>query len=141
VPDLLFLAMKRNRTISIGAFMRKLQLEHKGMGLPSRRIFLARVFWYSLFGTLFLWVSLGIGTVGYHLTADLGWVDSFLNASMILTGMGPVDRLPTDTAKIFASCYAVFSGVSFLTFCGVLFTPFYHRFMHRFHLDLDEKQL
>lgn len=121
--------------------MRKQQVVHKRVGLPSRLVFLTRVFWYSLFASLFLCVSLGIGTVGYHLTADLGWVDAFLNASMILTGMGPVDRLPTDMAKLFASCYAVFSGVSFLTFCGVLFTPFYHRFMHKFHLDLDEKQL
>ncbi len=121
--------------------MKALRLEHKSADLPPKRVFWTRVFWYALFGTLFLWVSLGIGTVGYHLTAGLGWVDAFLNASMILTGMGPVDRLETDTAKIFASCYAVFSGVSFLTFCGVLFTPFYHRFMHRFHLDLDEKKL
>lgn len=121
--------------------MKAFRLEHRSADLPPRRVFWARVFWYSLFGTLFLWISLGIGTVGYHLTANLGWVDAFLNASMILTGMGPVDRLPTDTAKIFASCYAVFSGVSFLTFCGVLFTPFYHRFMHKFHLDLDQKKL
>jgi hypothetical protein len=121
--------------------MGKLQLEHKTAELLPRRVFWIRVFWYALFGGLFLAVSLGIGAVGYHLTANLGWVDTFLNASMILTGMGPVDRLENDTAKIFASCYAVFSGVSFLTFCGVLFTPFYHRFMHKFHLDLGEKRL
>ena len=121
--------------------MGALKLEHKTAGLLPRQVFLVRVFWYALFGGLFLAVSLGIGTVGYHLTAELGWVDAFLNASMILTGMGPVDKLPTDTAKIFASIYAIFSGVSFLTFCGVLFTPFYHRFMHKLHLDLGEKKL
>ncbi|MDO9083523.1 MAG: hypothetical protein Q7U56_09600 [Humidesulfovibrio sp.] len=121
--------------------MRKLELEHRTGKLPPHRVFWTRVFWYSLFGSLFLAVSLGIGTLGYRFTAGLSWVDAFLNASMILTGMGPVDRLPTDTAKIFAGCYAIFSGVSFLTFCGVLFTPFYHRFMHKFHLDLGEKKL
>jgi len=94
-----------------------------------------------MFGGLFLAFSLGVGTVGYHVTADLKWVDAFLNASMILTGMGPVDKLETDSAKLFASFYSIFSGVSFLTFCGVLFAPVYHRFMHRFHLDLGDKNL
>lgn len=121
--------------------MPKLQLEHKTAALLPRQVFWVRVFWYALFGGLFLALSLGIGSLGYHVLAGLGWVDAFLNASMILTGMGPVDKLETDAAKIFAGCYAIFSGVSFLTFCGVLFTPFYHRFMHRFHLDLGQKQL
>lgn len=121
--------------------MKRLRLEHKTGELLPPRAFWARVCWYSLFGLLFLGVSLGIGTLGYHGLAGLAWVDAFLNAAMILTGMGPVDKLETDAAKIFAALYAVFSGVSFLTFCGVLFTPFYHRFMHRFHLDLGDKQL
>jgi len=121
--------------------MRRLRLESKTGALLPREAFWIRVCWYSLFGGLFLAVSLGIGTVGYHALAGLAWVDAFLNASMILTGMGPVDRLESDAAKIFAALYAVFSGVSFLTFCGVLFTPFYHRFMHRFHLDLGDKRL
>jgi hypothetical protein len=121
--------------------MRRLRLESKGAELLPRQAFWVRVCWYALFGLAFLAVSLGIGAVGYHALAGLGWVDAFLNASMILTGMGPVDKLETDAAKIFASLYAVFSGVSFLTFCGVLFTPFYHRFMHRFHLDLGDRRL
>jgi len=121
--------------------LRHLRLESKSSKLLPRRAFWVRVGWYSLFDLAFLAVSLGIGSVGYHQLADLGWVDAFLNASMILTGMGPVDKLETDAAKIFASLYAVFSGVSFLTFCGVLFTPFYHRFMHRFHLDLGDRNL
>ena len=121
--------------------MRHFRLEQRGAGLLSRKDFLVRMGWYGLFAALFLGFSLSIGTIGYHLTAKLSWVDAFLNASMILTGMGPVDKLETDTAKIFASCYAIFSGVSFLTFCGVLFTPIYHRFIHRFHLDLGDKNL
>lgn len=119
--------------------MKKLKLEHKTGALLPRGAFWTRVGWYTLFANVFLAASLGIGTLGYHLTADLGWVDAFLNASMILTGMGPVDKLETDVAKLFASFYAIFSGVSFLTFCGVLFTPFYHRFMHRFHLEIGGK--
>ncbi|SRR6266571_6173700 len=121
--------------------MKLIRLEHKTSQLLSHRDFMARMGWYGFFGCLFLAFSLGIGTVGYHLTAGLAWVDAFLNASMILTGMGPVDTLESDTAKLFASIYAIFSGVSFLTFCGVLFTPVYHRFMHRFHLDLGDKEL
>lgn len=124
-----------------GGNMRRLKLEHKTGALLPMNVFFMRVFWYSVFGLAFLGFSLGLGAVGYHLTAGLGWVDAFLNASMILTGMGPVDKLETDGAKIFASYYAIYSGVSFLTFCGVLFTPFYHRFMHKFHLDLGERKL
>lgn len=119
--------------------MKPIRLEQRNAQLLSRRGFLVRLGWYVFFGCLFLTFSLGIGTVGYHLTANLGWVDAFLNASMILTGMGPVDRLQTQTAKLFASFYAIFSGVAFLTFCGVLFTPIYHRFLHKFHLDLEGK--
>ena len=83
-------------------------------------------------------VSLAIGVVGYHVTAHLSWIDSLLNASMILTGMGPVDPLPTTTAKLFASAYAIFSGVAFLSIVAVLMAPIVHRFLHRFHLELDD---
>jgi len=121
--------------------MKRVLLEHRASALLPRRDFLVRLAWYWMFGFVFLSVSLGIGTVGYHLSAGLSWVDAFLNASMILTGMGPVDKLETNTAKIFASIYAIFSGVSFLTFCGVLFTPIYHRFIHKFHLDLGDKDV
>jgi hypothetical protein len=109
--------------------------------LLSRRLFSFRLLQYFLFGILFLIVSIGIGVLGYHYVGNLSWIDSFLNASMILTGMGPVDRLESDAAKLFASFYAIFSGVAFLTFVAVLFSPVYHRFMHKFHLDLGDKNL
>jgi len=83
--------------------------------------------------------SLGIGVVGYHLTEGLGWLDSLLNASMILGGMGPVDVLHHNAGKWFASFYALFSGVAFLVTCGVLFAPVIHRFLHKFHLDVQSK--
>src|SRR5580765_1463745 len=74
--------------------------------------------------------SLLIGMAGYHLFEDLGWVDSFANASMILSGMGPLGELKTTGGKIFAGCYAIFSGVAFLTSVAVVFAPLFHRFIH-----------
>jgi hypothetical protein len=90
---------------------------------------------YTCFALGFLCISLAAGTAGYAYFAQLPLVDAFLNASMILTGMGPVDRMETTAGKLFAGFYAIYSGVAFLTFCGVLFTPVYHRFMHKFHID------
>jgi hypothetical protein len=73
--------------------------------------------------------------MGYHRIAGLGWVDSVLNASMILTGMGPVDPMTTTAAKLFASAYALFSGVVFLSAVGIVLSPIFHRILHAFHLD------
>lgn len=115
------------------------RLEHKSQPLISPSQFARRMAIYTAFGVAFLCISLAIGTAGYAHFANLSAVDAFLNASMILTGMGPVDKMETTGGKLFASIYAIYSGVAFLTFCGVLFTPIYHRFIQRFHLDLDEK--
>lgn len=79
--------------------------------------------------------SLGLGILGYHFIAGLKWVDALLNAAMILTGMGPVDVLNSDAAKLFASAYALFSGVVFITATGILLTPIFHRVLHRFHIE------
>ena len=80
------------------------------------------------------------GAVGYHATERLDWVDAFLNAAMILTGMGPVSELHTVPGKVFASVYALFSGVFFLTMVAVLFGPFLHSMLHRFHLELQDDE-
>ncbi len=114
--------------------------EHHKKQLLSRKEFLRRQARYSLFSLVILFFSIGIGTAGYHDFGRLPWIDSFLNASMILTGMGPVDHLETDAGKLFASFYALFSGVAFLTFVAVLFSPVYHRFLHRFHLDIEGEE-
>jgi len=111
----------------------------KHVPLLSRTEFALRIAKNALLGLGLIVVSLAIGIVGYHVTAGLGWVDSLLNASMILTGMGPVDQLQTDGAKIFASFYALFSGVAFLTIVAVLMAPLVHRFLHRFHLELADQ--
>ncbi len=113
-------------------------LEHHRKPLLSRREFMRRQVRYSLFSLCILTFSIGIGTVGYHLFGGLAWIDSFLNASMILTGMGPVDHLDTAAGKIFSALYALFSGIAFLTFVAVLFTPAYHRFLHKFHLPAGD---
>jgi hypothetical protein len=85
-------------------------------------------------------VSLGLGILGYRYIAGLNWVDSILNASMILGGMGPVNPLDTDAAKLFASAYALFSGLVLIGATGILLTPIFHRVLHRFHLEqLDQK--
>jgi len=81
--------------------------------------------------------SLLIGMLGYHVFEHLGWIDSFANAAMILSGMGPLGELKTSGGKIFAGCYAIFSGVAFLTSFGLVFAPVFHRFIHKFHLESD----
>lgn len=112
--------------------------EHHRRPLLSRREFMLRQLRYCAFSLLILFFSIGVGTAGYHYWGNLAWIDSFLNASMILTGMGPVDHLDTNAGKVFAAFYALFSGISFLTFVAVLFAPLYHRFLHKFHLSGED---
>ena len=84
-------------------------------------------------------VALMIGIAGYRYLAGFGWVDSLLEASMILGGMGPVNPLSTNGAKIFASMYALFSGLIFIAVMGVILSPVVHRLMHKFHIDEDNE--
>ena len=107
--------------------------------LVPRAVFMARFATNAGIATAMVVGSLAIGVVGYHVTARLSWIDALLNASMILTGMGPVDPLPSTAAKLFASAYAIFSGVAFLSIVAVLMAPIVHRFLHRFHLELDDR--
>ena len=81
--------------------------------------------------------SLIVGVLGYHWLDELGWVDSLLEASMILGGMGPVNPLKNDNAKLFASFYALFSGLVLIAVMGIILTPLAHRVLHRFHADED----
>ncbi len=83
-------------------------------------------------------VGVGIGVLGYRWLAGFSWVDSLLNACMILGGMGPVGELPNDGAKIFASCYALFSGLVFISVVALLIAPLAHRMLHRFHLAEED---
>ncbi len=82
--------------------------------------------------------ALSIGVAGYHWIANFGWIDSILNASMVLTGMGQVDRLISPEAKLFASVYAMFSGLVFVLLIGVLLLPVVHRILHKFHYEVED---
>ncbi len=103
--------------------------------LLSRAQFVKRVAGHFIIALIVLGAGLAIGVLGYHVLGKLNWVDSFLNASMILGGMGPVDPLPSQPAKIFASCYALFAGLAFVGIASLIIAPFAHRMLHRFHLD------
>jgi hypothetical protein len=109
--------------------------EHRKQPLLSRAKFLRRVARHWLAGFGVLAVGLGGGVIGYHHIAGLSWIDSFLNAAIILGGMGPVDPLKTNAAKIFASCYALFPGLAFIGIVSVLLAPFVHRLLHRVHAE------
>ncbi len=105
--------------------------------IPSRDFILrmARTFVVIL---VLVGVALLVGMAGYHWIEGMPWVDAFLNASMILGGMGPVDPMKTETGKIFAGCYALFSGLAFLAMAGLMFGPIAHRILHRFHYEEDK---
>jgi hypothetical protein len=102
---------------------------------PRRRTFYHRFLRALGLSAAVIAFSLGLGILGYHFIAGFNWVDALLNASMILTGMGPVGILSSDAAKLFASAYALFSGVIFITATGILLTPMFHRALHRFHIE------
>lgn len=106
--------------------------------LPHKAHFYTKLLKSILLGFTFLIISLAIGVVGYHHFFNLPWIDSLLNASMILGGMGPVDVAKTDSAKLFSSLYAIYSGVAFLTSLAVIFGPVVHRFLQQFRLDVEE---
>src|SRR5262245_53141618 len=105
----------------------RLGFEHFSQPVLSRHLFLRRLARHGRLAFLLLVFSLGLGMLGYHWFAGMGWLDAFLNASMILTGMGPVTPMTGPAAKLFAGGYALYSGVAFLTAMGVLFAPVLHR--------------
>ena len=114
------------------------QFEHREEKPISTRHFVLRMLRSAAIAGLIIFSALAVGIAGYHWLGCLGWTDSFLNASMILGGMGPVDPMPTTTAKIFAGCYALFSGLVFIALAGFLVAPVAHRVLHRFHYADDQ---
>jgi len=103
--------------------------------LPSTRIFLKRLIRSLFIGLVIIAISLGIGMIGYRYYESMSWVDAYVNAAMILSGMGPVTTLQTEGGKIFAGSYALFSGIVFLIIIAVIFAPVFHRFLHKFHIE------
>ena len=111
--------------------------EHRTKPLISTGAFLRRLATHFGIALLIILVSLVIGVICYHKLADLPWIDAILNAAMILGGMGPVDRLTSNGAKLFAAAYALYSGLVLLISVGMLFAPVVHRILHRFHLESE----
>jgi len=113
--------------------------EHYRQPVISRTKFFIRLAWHVAIALGIVIVSLGIGIIGYHVFEGLSWIDSTVNVSMILGGMGPVNQLYTNAGKLFAAFYALFSGIVFLVAVAVLLAPLVHRFLHRFHMELDSE--
>ncbi len=111
------------------------EYEHKSEPVASRKVFLGRLYRNAIVASLILSVCLIIGVIGYRFAGPMSWIDALHNASMILSGMGPVAEVKTTIGKIFSSFYALFSGVAFITNIGVLIAPVAHRFFHILHAE------
>jgi len=109
--------------------------ERRHEKLAPRRVFVRRVVMSLALSICMILVALSFGVTGYHWIAGLNWIDSLLEASMILAGMGPASQLTTSSSKIFASVYALFSGLIFIGIVGVALSPILHRALHKFHID------
>jgi len=108
--------------------------QHK-QPLASKFTFYVRVLKNITVALIVIAICLVIGTAGYHYTSDMSWLDAFHNASMILSGMGLVDHVNSDTGKLFSSIYALFSGIIFITNMGLILAPALHRLYHKMHLE------
>jgi len=110
-------------------------LERRHQPVLPRHQFIQRLGRWAAMAAAVVVVSLAAGMCGYHFLERLPWIDALLNASMILGGMGPVDPIKTDAGKIFASFYALYSGLAIISVAGLLLAPIVHRFLHKFHVD------
>lgn len=114
--------------------------EHRTSPLLPRRAFYHRLARSFVISQVVAALALGVGIAGYHFIEALPWVDSFANASMILSGMGPLNPLQTTAGKLFGGCYALFSGLVFITVSGILTMPIAHRLLHKFHLEREDRK-
>ena len=114
------------------------KLERKNQPLAPVGVFLLRLWRNFLAAFGILAFSLLVGTLGYHYLGKVEWIDGLLNAAMILTGMGPVDKMESTEGKLFATFYALYSGIAFLTLVAVILAPVYHRFLHHFHMAEED---
>jgi len=107
--------------------------EHRRQPLLAQKRFYVRFARGASIGLSIILGSLAVGMAGYHWFERMPWLDAFVNAAMILSGMGPVGQLQTNAGKLFAGCYALYSGLALITSVGVIFAPVFHRFLHKFH--------
>jgi hypothetical protein len=112
--------------------------EKKDDKLAPIPVFYGRMFRSILFASVILAICLAIGVLGYHYTDGVPWIDSLHNASMILSGMGPVVEIKSVEGKLFSSAYSLFSGVAFITNIGIILAPAAHRLFHKLHIDDEE---
>ena len=117
-----------------------MEFEHRSEPLLPFRAFIMRLLQHGGYAVGIVVIFLGVGTWGYHSFVGLPWLDSLLNASMILGGMGPVDPILTPAGKWFASLYALLSGLVFIVIVGVLLAPVFHRIFHRLNLEQNEQE-
>lgn len=114
--------------------------EHRSQEPLSRRRFLRRMVRHGVVAAAVVAGSLAIGAWGYHRFGELPWVDAFMNAAMLLGGMGQVGEVSPVSGKLFAGLYALYAGVVFLLLAATLLTPIFHRVLHRFHWDADRRR-
>lgn len=114
--------------------------EARHQQLLPRHLFIRRLALNLFFSSLLILFSLLIGMCGYHYFEKLSWIDAYVNAAMILSGMGPIAKLETVGGKIFAGSYALFSGIIFLFAIAVMLGPLFHRLMHKFHIQDEQKK-
>jgi hypothetical protein len=109
--------------------------EHKGEPVLERALFLRRLAASAALGLGAVAISLAVGMIGFHVIEELSWIDSFLNATMLLGGMGPLEHERSAAGKLFEGIYALYSGLAVISFAGIIFAPVIHRFMHKLHAD------
>lgn len=114
--------------------------EHKSEPVAPPQVFVTRILHSLFIAMALLAICLLIGILGYHYIAQIAWIDSLHNASMILSGMGPVVEIKNDAGKIFSSAYALFSGVAFITNIGIILAPAAHRLFHKLHADEEDNK-
>ena len=114
--------------------------EHRRQPLLPRRVFYGRLARGAGIGLLIVSVSLAIGMAGYHFLEKMSWLDAFVNAAMILSGMGPLGSLQTGAGKLFAGCYALYSGLALIVVTGLILAPIVHHVLHKFHMETGRSQ-
>ena len=117
-----------------------LKFESKTQPLASRTVFAGRVLHSAVWGAAVIALSLAIGMLGYIGCEGMSFLDAFVNAAMILSGMGPVSTLGTACGKLFAGSYALYSGLVAIAVAGLVFAPVFHRMLHRFHVEESRRR-
>lgn len=131
------LAQKRSLPVRYPSF---LHFEHRSKRAVSHRQFALRMVRACLLWLTLIFAGLVIGMIGYALTEGMGFADAYVNAAMILSGMGPMGELKTTAGKLFAGSYAIFSGLLLVVATGFVLAPVFHRVLHKFHVETGKEK-